>query len=167
MSQDLISRVAGGARPAGHPDRRQNKRLDLGVWQSAGVLSGLWRSMRPKQWIKNGFLFAGLIFTLDHRHRPQDLLLVLAGFALFSLLSSSVYLLNDVADREQDRLHPKKRHRPIAAGQVSPVLAAGCAGVLSIGSLIGSLALNPGFGLIACLYFSITLAYSFWLKHVV
>src|SRR5262249_2926510 len=87
--------------------------------------------------------------------------------ALFSLLSSSVYLLNDVADREQDRLHPKKRHRPIAAGQVSPVLAAGCAGVLSIGSLIGSLALNPGFGLIACLYFSIPLAYSFWLKHVV
>jgi 4-hydroxybenzoate polyprenyltransferase len=132
-----------------------------------GALYGLWRSMRPKQWIKNCFLFAGLIFTLDHRHPPQEILLVLIGFALFSLLSSSVYLLNDVADRAQDRLHPTKRLRPIAAGLVSPTLAAWCAGGLALTALIGSLWLNRGFGLVACVYFLVTLAYSFRLKHVV
>src|SRR5260370_32473330 len=136
----------------------------LGGWSGNGgeygdrsALHGLWRSMRPKQWIKNCFLFAGLIFTLDHRHPPMDVLLVLAAFALFSLLSSSVYLFNDIVDRAQDRLHPTKCRRPIAAGQVSPVLAAWCAGALALGSLAGSLALNPEFGLVACLYFLITL----------
>jgi 4-hydroxybenzoate polyprenyltransferase len=161
MSIDLASRQgtepeprAGGG-PSG--DDRSPGRL----------LRGLLRSMRPKQWIKNCFLFAGLIFTLDHRHPPMDLLLVLAGFALFSLLSSSVYLFNDIVDRAQDRLHPAKCHRPIAAGQVPPVFAAWCAVALALGSLAGSLALNRDFGLVACLYFLITLAYSFRLKHVV
>jgi len=123
--------------------------------------------MRPKQWIKNVFLLAGLIFTLDRPHTSRDVFLVLAGFALFSLLSSSVYLLNDVADRAQDRLHPRKRNRPIAAGVVPPRLAAWCAGALALIALTASLALNRDFGLIACLYFLITLAYSFRLKHVV
>jgi 4-hydroxybenzoate polyprenyltransferase len=131
------------------------------------VLRGLWRSMRPKQWIKNGFLFAGLIFTLDHRHPPRDVMLVLAAFALFSLLSSSVYVLNDIVDREQDRLHPTKRFRPIASGQLPLNVAVGWAGVLALGSLLGSLALSFDFGLIACLYYLVTLAYSFRLKHVV
>jgi len=140
---------------------------ELDRMQRRGPLYGLWRSMRPKQWIKNCFLFAGLIFTLDHRHPPRDLLLVTVAFALFSLLSSSVYLLNDVADRVQDRLHPKKRYRPIAAGVVSPVLAAWTAGGLALAALIGSLALNRELGLVACVYFLVTLAYSFRLKHVV
>ncbi len=134
---------------------------------SAATLRGLWRSMRPKQWLKNVFLFAGLVFTLDKRHPLPDVLLALAGFALFCLLSSSVYLLNDVADRAQDRLHPKKRDRPIAAGLVSPVLAAWCAAGMALAALAGSLALDWRFGGIASLYFAITLAYSFWLKHVV
>jgi 4-hydroxybenzoate polyprenyltransferase len=131
------------------------------------MLLGLWHSLRPKQWIKNCFLFAGLIFTLDQPHPPGDLLLVVAAFILFSLLSSSVYLLNDVADREQDRLHPNKRCRPIAAGVVSPGLAIGCAIGLALIAVSGSLALKPQFGLVACVYFAITLAYSFRLKHVV
>jgi 4-hydroxybenzoate polyprenyltransferase len=135
--------------------------------ERSSTLHGLWRSMRPKQWIKNCFLFAGLVFTLDHRHPLRDVLLVLAGFALFSLLSSSVYLLNDVADRVQDRLHPRKRLRPIAAGVVPPALAAWTAGGLALTALLGSLALNREFGLIACGYFLITLAYSFRLKHIV
>jgi 4-hydroxybenzoate polyprenyltransferase len=131
------------------------------------TVRGLVRSMRPKQWVKNVFLFAGLIFTLDRPHPLTDLLLVMIGFALFSLLSSSVYLLNDIADRAQDRLHPKKRFRPIAVGIVSPALAAWCAGGLALLSLTGSLLLHREFGLIACLYFLITLGYSFRLKHVV
>lgn len=134
---------------------------------TVGTLGALWRSLRPKQWIKNCFLFAGLIFTLDQPHPLSDLVLVLTGFVLFSLLSSSVYLLNDVADREQDRLHPRKRYRPIAAGLVSPGLAVGCAIGFALLSLTGSLALNLEFGLIACVYFLITIAYSFRLKHVV
>jgi 4-hydroxybenzoate polyprenyltransferase len=133
----------------------------------AEMLRGLWRSMRPKQWIKNSFLFAGLIFTLDQPHPPGDLLMVVVGFILFSLLSSSVYLVNDVADRAQDRLHPRKCRRPIAAGIVPPGLAIAYAVGLALLSLAGSLALNREFGLIACLYFLITLAYSFRLKHVV
>lgn len=131
------------------------------------VLRGLMHSMRPKQWLKNVFLFAGLVFTLDKRHPLADVLLTVAGFALFSLLSSSVYLLNDLADREQDRLHPRKRRRAIAAGIVSPRLAVTAAVVLAATSLTGSLVLDREFGLVAVVYFLITLAYSFRLKHVV
>lgn len=163
MSTGLVSQQASG------PERRSatGHSGNGSTPHGQSLLSGLWHSMRPKQWIKNCFLFAGLLFTLDHRHPPMDVLLVLIGFALFSLLSSSVYLLNDIADRVQDRLHPAKRHRPIAAGQVPPALAAWCAGALALGSLAGSLALNREFGLIACLYFLVALAYSFRLKHVV
>jgi 4-hydroxybenzoate polyprenyltransferase len=160
MSATLLSERGTGPEREPPPPGRQPSDLH-------GTVDGLWRSMRPKQWLKNVFLFAGLVFTLDHRHPPRDLLLVLAGFALFSLLSSSVYLLNDIADREQDRLHPRKRHRPIAAGLVPPRLAASVAGFLALASLVGSLALQPKFGLIACSYFLLTLAYSFYLKHVV
>ena len=165
MSTELISQHGTGSgqglRPDGGGPAGDENPL------RASVLDGLWRSMRPKQWIKNCFLFAGLIFTLDHRHPPRDVVLVLVAFALFSLLSSSVYLFNDIVDRAQDRLHPTKRDRPIAAGQVPLALAAWCAGGLALGALMGSLALNRDFGLIACLYFAITLAYSFRLKHVV
>jgi 4-hydroxybenzoate polyprenyltransferase len=167
MGQDLTAHVEGNSQRTRQPELWGSQSSVLTISRPAGLLNGLWRSMRPKQWIKNGFLFAGLIFTLDHRHPLGDLYLVLAGFVLFSLLSSSVYLLNDIADRQQDQLHPKKRYRPIAAGQLDPVLAGWCAVFLSGGSLVGSLALDRGFGLIACLYFLVTLAYSFWLKHVV
>lgn len=125
-------------------------------------------AMRPKQWTKNLLLFAGLLFTLDARHHMgADFRRVLLGFVLFSLLSSVVYLINDVVDRESDRLHPLKRRRPIAAGELSPAFAVCVAAALGIISLSASFALGIEFGLVALTYFVLTLLYSFYFKHVV
>ena len=87
--------------------------------------------MRPKQWIKNSLVFGAFVFTLNERWRPLSpemwryLFQSLATFGLFSLLASSIYLINDVRDVDKDRQHPRKRHRPIAAGTLSPVVAVG------------------------------------------
>ena len=132
-----------------------------------GPVLALLTSLRPKQWIKNLLLFAGLLFTLDQHHTTRQVQNAALGFVLFSLLSSVVYLVNDLADRDSDRRHPKKRRRPIASGELSPGLAAAAAVVLGLGGLTGSFALGLRFGLIALLYFVLTCAYSFRLKHVV
>ena len=132
-----------------------------------GPVLALLTSLRPKQWIKNLLLFAGLLFTLDQHHTTRQVQNAALGFLLFSLLSSVVYLVNDLADRDSDRRHPKKRRRPIASGELSPGLAAAAAVVLGLGGLTGSFALGLRFGLIALLYFVLTCAYSFRLKHVV
>ena len=123
--------------------------------------------MRPKQWTKNLLLFAGLLFTLDSAHSAGDFQRTALGFVLFSLLSSVVYLINDVADRESDRLHPRKRRRPIAAGELSPAAALAAAGVIGVGGLALCFLLNLRFGLVASVYFALTLLYSFHFKHVV
>src|SRR3954462_7828310 len=86
-------------------------------------------AMRPRQWIKNLLLFAGFVFTLNERWHPftpemwSYLRRSALAFVLFSLLSSSVYLLNDVIDVEKDRLHPTKRNRPVASGALPPRVA--------------------------------------------
>ena len=121
---------------------------------------GLLRLMRPHQWIKNGFVLTGLVFSRDWTNLPlvQSVLLATLGF---SLLSSSVYVANDIADMESDRAHPKKRSRPLAAGLVSvPVaivealvllgvaLAAGYAVAIEVVALMGIYALlNVGYTL--------------------
>lgn len=132
-----------------------------------GPVLALLVAMRPKQWTKNLLLFAGLLFTLDQRHPLFDYQRAALGFVLFSLLSSVVYLVNDVLDRDSDRLHPKKRRRPIASGELSPQAAIGAAVVLGIGSLWACFALSINFGLIAGFYFALTVLYSFKLKHEV
>jgi 4-hydroxybenzoate polyprenyltransferase len=124
-------------------------------------------SLRPKQWIKNLLLFAGLLFTLDQHHPTWQFQHVAFGFLLFSALSSVVYLINDLADRESDQRHPKKRRRPIASGELSPALALGAAAVLAVVGLGGSFLLGTRFGAIALLYFVVTLGYTFRFKHVV
>jgi 4-hydroxybenzoate polyprenyltransferase len=88
--------------------------------------------MRPKQWVKNGFLFFALIFDEKLLDLPA-VLRVVAGFAVFSLLASSVYLINDLSDVESDRKHPKKKTRPIASGAL-PVRAAWAAVVILLGA---------------------------------
>ncbi len=135
----------------------------------AGVdLAALLRALRPKQWIKNGFLFAGILFTLDRHHPLSDWLLVLAGFAIFCALSSAIYLVNDLYDLEQDRRHPSKRHRPIAAGLVSARTAVLAAVILALGAMVAAGATrSAGFIAAACAYLAVTLAYSSWLKHQV
>jgi 4-hydroxybenzoate polyprenyltransferase len=132
-----------------------------------GPLLALLVSLRPKQWTKNLLLFAGLLFTLDQHHSARQFQHAALGFVLFSLLSSVVYLINDLADRESDRRHPKKCRRPIASGELSPPLAIAAAVVLAVIGLAGAFALGLRFGGIALLYFSLTFAYSFRLKHVV
>ena len=140
---------------------------DLPLPRQRGPILALLVSLRPKQWTKNLLLFAGLLFTLDQHHTAGQFRDAALGFLLFSLLSSVVYLVNDLADRESDRLHPKKRRRPIAAGELSPSLAISAAAVLSVIGLSGAFALGIRFGGVALLYFLVTFAYSFRLKHVV
>ena len=82
------------------------------------MLRNLIKTMRPRQWSKNIFLFAALVFD-KQLFDLQALLRTLAGFLLFCLISSSVYIFNDLADAEADRQHPDKKDRPIASGALS------------------------------------------------
>ena len=132
-----------------------------------GPILALLVSLRPKQWTKNLLLFAGLLFTLGGRHEASQFGRAALGFVLFSVLSGVVYLVNDLADREADRRHPRKRRRPIASGELGSGLALGAAVVLGLIGLVGSFALGLGFGTVALLYFAMTLGYSFYFKHVV
>ncbi len=122
------------------------------------------RAMRPRQWTKNVFIFAALVFDGQLTQR-DPLLRTVAGFVLLCLISSAVYILNDIADVEADRQHPTKRNRPIAAGQLSIAAALVFAIALAAFSLAVGFALEPGFGWIVTLYFVLNLLYSFWLKH--
>jgi len=132
---------------------------------SLQMLRALIKSMRPQQWMKNVLLFTALVFdrklgdftALSH---------TVAGFALFCLLASSVYLINDLADLEADRQHPEKRNRPIASGQL-PVSTAWLA-VIVILLIVFPLAylLAAKFALLLLSYFLANLAYSKWLKHI-
>ena len=137
------------------------------VARRRGLFLALLLSLRPKQWTKNLLLYAGLLFTLDQPHTGQQLQRASLGFLLFSLLSGVVYLINDLADRESDRRHPKKSRRPIASGEVSPGLAITAAVVLGIVSLGASFALGVRFGAVALIYFLLTLSYTFRFKHIV
>lgn len=128
--------------------------------------ANLLRAMRPRQWLKNGFLFAPLLFS-GNLFRPEQFRAALAGLVLFSLISSSVYLINDILDAERDRQHPRKRLRPIAAGLISPVQAGAAAAVLALGALLWALALGPQAVVITGAYFSQSLLYSLWWKHLV
>jgi 4-hydroxybenzoate polyprenyltransferase len=123
-------------------------------------------SMRPRQWLKNGLVFAGLIFA-EMAGRPELLFNTLQAFVIFCLLSGSVYLLNDLLDIKQDRQHPEKRRRPLAAGQLPPQTAWAALCVAGIGSLIWAFTVTEAFGWCAVAYLAMQAAYSLKLKHVV
>jgi len=124
------------------------------------------RSMRPRQWTKNLLVLAALLFAKQFAD-PDAVLRACAAFALFCMLSGTVYLVNDVADIQQDRRHPRKRLRPIAAGELSPRTAVAVAAIVALLSLAGCFLVNPNTGLVALAYLGITLCYHFVLKHVV
>ncbi len=130
------------------------------------MLGALFQSLRPRQWPKNLLVFAGLVFSLN-LFNLTDLLRTLAGFVVFCLLSGGVYLVNDLADVEKDRLHPLKRLRPIASGRLGLGAAKAAAVVVGVIGLAGSFALDWRFGLVGSAYFLLELAYSFRLKHLV
>ncbi|MFN2121779.1 MAG: decaprenyl-phosphate phosphoribosyltransferase [Anaerolineales bacterium] len=130
------------------------------------MLSGLIRSMRPRQWTKNVFVFAALVFD-KQLLIPESFVRTLAGFVLFCLISSSVYIFNDIADIDADREHPQKRRRPIASGKL-PLSAAWIAGLgLALVSLVGGYLLSAAFAVVVSAYFLLNIAYSKWLKHVI
>jgi 4-hydroxybenzoate polyprenyltransferase len=123
-------------------------------------------SLRPEQWTKNLVLFAALAFS-KHLFEAGPLLRSLLAFALFCGLSGAVYLLNDVADRERDRMHPLKRLRPVASGALSPRTAVGLAVIIGSASLALSFVLGLPFAAWASAYLALNLLYSFSLKQVV
>ncbi|HHW47778.1 MAG TPA: decaprenyl-phosphate phosphoribosyltransferase [Clostridiaceae bacterium] len=123
-------------------------------------------SMRPKQWIKNGFVFAGLIFSKSF-FKPESIFRSICAFMLFSLVSGSVYIINDIIDRKRDALHPKKRFRPIASGNLQTHEAMVCALITLTISLVVAFLLDILFSIILVLYFVQAVVYSISLKNVV
>jgi 4-hydroxybenzoate polyprenyltransferase len=130
------------------------------------MLTALLKSMRPKQWMKNAFVFAALLFD-EKLFQPSMLARTVVAFLVFCLASSAVYLLNDLADREKDRQHPTKRNRPLASGALSPGLASVATLLFIAASLLSALWLGRGFALVIIAYLILNVAYSFWLKNVV
>jgi 4-hydroxybenzoate polyprenyltransferase len=129
------------------------------------MLKTILKAMRPKQWTKNAFVFAALIFDRKLFDVPS-LERTLITFALFCFLASSVYLLNDILDIEADRSHPVKKNRPIASGKLPVSLAIIIAILLLAVSLVGAYLLNFATFIIFLVYFLLNLAYSKWLKHI-
>jgi 4-hydroxybenzoate polyprenyltransferase len=125
-----------------------------------------WQTLRPQQWIKNAFVWAGFLFA-QAWHNAELALNVAAAFVAFCLIASAVYIGNDLIDREADRAHPLKRGRPIASGQVNAGKARVLAFVLAVAAF--SLAASVGSALFATLlsYVALNVAYSLALKRVV
>lgn len=123
-------------------------------------------SVRPGEWTKNAFVFAGLIFSRQLTD-PAAVAASLAAFAIFCALAGVVYLINDVADRERDRQHPIKRRRPIASGALAPGTALSTAAVLATGALAGAWMMGTAFGIVATSYVTLLALYSGPLKHIV
>ena len=122
--------------------------------------------LRPHQWVKNVFVFAGLVFGRK-LFEGDAVIASLLGFVLLSLTSSAVYVFNDIHDREEDRLHPRKRNRPVAAGRVSVRDAALLGLTVLVLGLGGSFLLNRGFFLVVLSYLILQILYTLLLKHMV
>jgi 4-hydroxybenzoate polyprenyltransferase len=129
------------------------------------MISALIKTMRPRQWTKNGFIFFGLIFDRQ-LFMVGPFVRTVAGFFLFCLISSAVYLFNDIADVEADRNHPEKKFRPIASGKLPVNVALTTALLLTFVSILLGYWLSPLFSLVLATYLVINLLYSRWLKHV-
>jgi 4-hydroxybenzoate polyprenyltransferase len=130
------------------------------------LVIGLLRTMRPKQWFKNVFIFAPLVFDVK-LFDPGYLMQTVAGFLLLCSISGTVYIINDLTDIDKDRNHPKKRHRPLASGQLDVRSATIAAVLIPLLVLPLGFLLHPIFGAILTGYLLIQIGYSFWLKNVV
>ena len=124
------------------------------------------RAMRVYQWTKNLLVFAALIFAKE-AFDPQKFLIVLEAFAAFCMAASATYLYNDLSDIEKDRQHPKKRHRPIASGTLSPAAAWTLLLLLFASSMLLSYTLGWRFMLATLAYIALTLAYTMVLKNII
>lgn len=130
------------------------------------MLISLLKTMRPKQWPKNVFIFTALVFD-EKLFTPAPLLRTLAAFVLFCLTSSAVYLINDVADIEKDRQHPTKRLRPLPSGQLKPSVAIAAGALIPLVTLPLSFLLDFHFGFVILAYLLTMIVYSFVLKNII
>lgn len=122
--------------------------------------------LRPHQWIKNAFVFTGLIFA-HAWDKPGIVSQVVLATIAFCLCSSCVYVYNDLIDRKSDQLHPRKKHRPIASGKISSTQAAGLALVLFVAGLALGLCVSLWVGFILLSYLILNIFYTHWFKHIV
>lgn len=130
------------------------------------MLRSMLRLLRPHHWLKNGFVFVGLLF--GHAwHDPLKVGQAFAAFAAFCLLASAVYVMNDLLDREQDKRHPQKKHRPLAAGTVSVPVAIMLAMLCLLGGSLLAVLYAGSAPWIFLAYVVMNIAYSLGLKHVV
>ena len=127
---------------------------------------GLIRTMRPRQWTKNVFIYAGLVF--DGQLLVLDSFLrVTVSYALLCLIAGTIYIINDLVDIEADKLHPTKKNRPLPSGQLSKQVAIAAAVVIPIFTIIAAASYSRAFAGILIAYFVLQVLYSFWLKNVV
>lgn len=139
--------------------------VEVIVGADSSGIAALIESMRPGQWVKNGFVFSALIFSrnLADWHRTS---LVMLAALVFCAISSAMYLLNDVLDASEDRVHPVKRLRPVAARRISERTAACAASLLALGALVAALAIDLTLFQVVALYAGLNFLYSAWLKQV-
>ncbi|PJF41839.1 MAG: decaprenyl-phosphate phosphoribosyltransferase [Phototrophicales bacterium] len=139
----------------------------LSVWMAIPAsIRGLIRTMRPKQWAKNGFVFVAILFD-QQLFEPSAFLRVLGAFIAFSFTASAVYLMNDLVDIERDREHPKKKHRPLPSGQLPIPMAQAAMILLPLLAVGGAFFLNIELVIVLAAYLALQIAYSFYLKNVV
>jgi 4-hydroxybenzoate polyprenyltransferase len=131
-----------------------------------GILPAAIVALRPQEWVKNLLVYAGLIFS-GKFDEVDAILAATVTFVAFCMVASAGYLINDARDIEEDRQHPKKRNRPIAAGELGTSTAIGLAGVLAVVGLAGAALLDPTVGGIVLAYAVGTTLYSYLLKHEV
>ncbi len=137
------------------------------LWNTLPVpLRGLIVAMRPIQWSKNGFVFAAILFDRQ-LGQVEPLARVVTAFILLCLAASSIYLINDLVDIERDRLHPRKRQRPLPSGQLPVSWAVAAAAVMPLLALAASLLLTWKLTAVLLAYLALHIAYSFFLKNIV
>lgn len=159
--QDPEDASSPGAHDSGPPPIIPEFKRGSVLWRIGGIL----KSMRPHQWVKNAFVLAPVVFAKQITH-PSIIISAIGAFGVFCLLAGAVYTMNDLVDVEADRVHPKKRYRPIASGRVPLGVAKVLAVVLVLASL-GGAALGPWkFAATVVAYLVLQIAYSFKLKKV-
>lgn len=157
-----------------HPVATTERPADVVAPHARMGLPPLVVALRPKQWLKNGLVFLALIFSVSQAWQPQAIdswvpLVAKASLAFlaFTAVASAEYLVNDLRDIESDRLHPRKRRRPLAAGTLRPRTALVAAVALAAAGLVAGALLGPLFFIVLLAYALQSLAYSLWLKHIV
>jgi len=139
--------------------------IEVGIVSGQTTLSALVESLRPSQWVKNGFVFCALIFSRSLTDWHRTAVVTLAAL-VFCAVSGATYLVNDVLDARDDRQHPVKRLRPVASGRVSTTAALCTAAALGFAALAGAWAIDHAFFQVVSVYAALNLVYSAWLKRV-